>query len=162
MKQKLLIVSFSLMGALASASADAADRYFPHSGVQCQQADHLANNITDRTQYGIHNTSLTDGVTVECPLNTSELASNDLVLGFGIQAYDRSSSADLSCDVQRIDGNGNVTYTANLTTSGSGSGGLKGPTFATSHKTIGKAHLQLPLLCDAIRIRRGAPAERFP
>jgi hypothetical protein len=125
MKYKLLVVGLPLMLALASASADAAPRFFAHSGVQCQQADHVANNIIDRTQYGIHNTSLTDGVTVECPINVSwPSPSNRQVTSIAMSAYDRnpSPSIDVSCDAQRIDGNGNVTYTTNLRTSGSGAG----------------------------------------
>jgi len=116
MKQKLLVVALPLVVALASPSADAALRSFEHSGVQCQQADHLASSITDRTQFGIHNTSLTDGVTVECPLNTSPLGSNAPVSTIGIDAYDRSPSADISCDVQRITGTGNISYTIHLQT----------------------------------------------
>jgi len=85
-------------------------------------SDALTNTI-ERTQYGVHNTSTTSPVTVECPLNVSYFGSNSpSVSGFSIKAYDRNPSSDVNCNMQRIDGNGNVSYTAALTTSNSGAG----------------------------------------
>lgn len=120
MKQKLLVVGLPLVIALASAPADAAKRAYEQSGVGCIQAFGSENSI-DRTQYGVHNTSSTAAVTVECPVNISEITSAAQTISvFGVTAYDRSPSADVNCDIQRLDGNGNVSFTANLKTTGSG------------------------------------------
>lgn len=121
MTQKMLVIALPLVVALASASA-AASRVYPHSGVGCVQAVGSQNSI-DRTQYGVHNTSSSSAVTVECPVNPSYVSSAQPVVSiFGVQAYDRNPSADVSCDLQRVDGNGNVSYTTNLHTSNSGAG----------------------------------------
>ena len=120
MKQNMLIGGLSLAAALASATADAAARLYPHSGVQCIQADSSMTNIA-RSQYGVHNTSFTDGLTVECPVNISRPLSGPFTAtNFGLQVYDRNPSADVSCDLQGIDVSGNVLYTSTITTSNSG------------------------------------------
>lgn len=122
MKQKLLIGALSLGVVFASASADA--RVFSYSGVGCIQASGSQNSL-DRTQYGVHNTSTSSSVSVECPVDISTINSPSLTI-FGIQAYDRNSGSDADddviCDLHRIDGNGNVTFTSRLKTSGSAAG----------------------------------------
>lgn len=124
MKHKLLGLALPIAAALVANSADAA-RHYPTSGVACE-AITGQQGCLDRAQYGIHNTCGFQ-VTVECPVSPSLNTSGQPIVSiFGLTGYDRSASTDVNCDLQRIDGNGNITYTANLKTTGSAAG-AQGP-----------------------------------
>lgn len=140
MKQKLLITALPLVVALASASASA-NRMHDQSGVGCISASGTMTNL-ERSQYGVHNPSSTDGLTVECPVFADAPSTGaPTATVFGIDAYDRNSSLDVSCDLQRTAGNGNVTYTTHLQTSGS-SAAVQGLTVLPNVSSLGIWHLR--------------------
>jgi len=130
MKHKLLGVVLPLAVALVASSADAS-RNYSTSGVACSAAIPIQSQLLclERNQYGIQN-HCASPVTVECPINPSfNSAGQPVVSAFGFSGYDRSASSDVNCDLQRIDANATITYTANLTTTGSGAA-VQGPLIA--------------------------------
>jgi hypothetical protein len=121
MKHKLLGMVLPLAIALVPSSADAS-RHYSTSGVACEGAFAGQQSCLTRNQYGIQNICGSE-VTVECPVNPSvNTAGQPVVSFFGFQGYDRNPSTDVNCDLQRIDANGGITYTANIKTSGSAAG----------------------------------------
>lgn len=104
MKHKLLAAVLPATIALASTSAKA--EVLAYSGAGCQPTA-AAQSCVDRTQYGTHNTCSFD-IVLECPIDISFKSGTSLanvtgtVTTFAMQAYDRSASADVSCDLQRV------------------------------------------------------------
>ena len=104
--------------ALAATSADAAGKTMLMSGVTCQAATGTQGTCLDGSVFGVNNVCATD-VAVDCPIVAPfETGAATTVGSFGINAFDRSSSSDVSCDVQKLASDGSVLYTKNLKTSG--------------------------------------------
>lgn len=128
MKYKLLVAAFPVAMALASPSANAS--LYLYSGVGCG-ATAAAQSCLERSQYGVHNTCSV-AVDVECPVDVvfPGTATTGTATSITLQAYDRNAAAnaDVSCNLERIDANGNPTFTMNIKTSGGGAGaGLQSP-----------------------------------
>lgn len=131
MKYKLLVAVVPFAVALATTSADASVRGFTQSGVGClatawTQPDGsvVSQELSlDRDQWGVHSNRTDRSVDVECPINISFITSSQPnIVAVGIIGYDRNPSTDLTCVVERRDGQGNITYSAGLSTHDSGPG----------------------------------------
>lgn len=97
------------------------------------------------SQYGVHNVC-TGTATVECPLPTSKPSSGSInVTQAAVFAYDRNTSTNVSCSVQRTDYQGSLLYSTTLSTSGSGSGvQAKYATFTQSHDGYWRMRCSIP------------------
>ena len=124
---KTLLTTTAFVGALgASSQAFAvvvADFLIP--GTVCQPTQGFAS-CADYSQYGVHNTC-SDPIVVDCPLPISMLLpfpGTNAQWWASIGMYDRSTTADVSCTLQAIDGYGEVYFqtTASSTLGGPGSG----------------------------------------
>jgi len=148
MKYKLLIAALPFAAALAP-SADAAafvQRSFTFSGVACQPTRFAnASNCLERDQFGVQNSCGFD-VSVECPVNLS--FDIGTATSLNLQAYDRNPATDVECDLQRVDANGNPTFSTHIKTNGSGPG----------VQSLFNGGIGSPLLAGAWRLRCNLPA----
>jgi hypothetical protein len=124
---KTLLTTTALAGALgASSQASAVVADFLIPGTVCQPTQGFAN-CADYSQYGVHNTC-SDPIVVDCPLPIAQVfpfpGNPDPQWWASIVLYDRSTTADVSCTLQAIDGYGDVYFqtTANSSLGGPGSG----------------------------------------
>jgi hypothetical protein len=112
--KKLLLAALPI--ALALPASQAFGRTFVIPGTVCQPIPSSAGCI-DYTQFGVHNTCGSTA-TVECPMASSYVGSPSVYQAYFV-AYDRNTSTNVSCTLQRSDYTGAVLYSATLSTSGS-------------------------------------------
>lgn len=108
-------------------SSQASARSFLIHGTVCQPVQGSGGCI-EYSQYGAHNVC-SSTATVECPLPIDEPNSGlPNVYQLYFTGYDRNTSSDVSCFVQKSDFSGNVTYNATAATGGGGVGsGIQSP-----------------------------------
>ncbi len=112
--KKLIGVALPLGIALVSSPAFA--RGFTLSGNMCQPLQ-LAGSCAEPGQWGMGNTCA-GAITFECPLPLSRpVGSNNVTLA-SMFVFDPSSTADVSCTLQRTDSAGAVLWSATKTTTG--------------------------------------------
>ena len=113
---KKLLLAAMLPAALGLAAPVSA-RTFYYPGTVCQPTAG-AGTCIDFDQYGAHNNCST-AVSVECalPITTSGSPS---VWQMYYTGYDRSTTANVNCQLQKTTAEGNVTYSTNVNTSNGG------------------------------------------
>jgi hypothetical protein len=114
-KAALCAVLFSIV-ILGARAANATDLWLHGSG--CSSS----NSAVSVNQYGVFNTS-SSAVTVTCPV---PVTTQGLISLISVVAYDRSSTADVSCSMVETDSGGTVLGTAALNTAGN-SGSVQNP-----------------------------------
>lgn len=120
----------------ALVSSQAVARTFVTPQTVCQPTSGFTGCI-NYDQFGAHNTC---GVvaTVECPLPISYPVATPTVNTVGVFSYDRSTTTNVSCTLQRTDFAGNVLYTSTQSTAGGGPGtGVQTNTFSPAVSASG-------------------------
>ena len=118
--KKLVLATLTVGVALASSQAFARTVLIP--GTVCQPIQG-AQGCVEYSQYGTHNICATT-ITVECPLPASEpnASPHPSVYQVYYTAYDRHTTQNVSCTIQKTDTSGNSTYSATASTGGGGVG----------------------------------------
>ena len=108
--------------------------YLP--GTVCRLATASLANCAEYTQYGIQN-NCSGGITVECPLPITSNAPAPGAWFATYYAYDRSTTSDVSCTIQKTDGAGVVVFQSSMNTGGGGAGsGVQNPIFSLSGQSF--------------------------
>jgi hypothetical protein len=129
MKKSLPIVILGLSSALsADANAVGIQHYWHHTGQDCVPKQAFRNDV-DYSQWGIHNTSTTTTVTVECPLSTAfTVGATSRIVTVDATIFDRSTTAGVVCTLRETGVDGTISYSYGLATGvaagGPGSGAL--------------------------------------
>lgn len=117
--KNLVLATLTVGVALISSQASARTILIP--GGVCQPVQGSGGCI-EYSQYGVHNIC-SGTATVECPLPVDEPnGSLPNVYQLYMGAYDRSTVANVSCTVTKLNTDGNPTYTGTLSTGGGGVG----------------------------------------
>jgi hypothetical protein len=118
---KLFTVTMLLGVSTMMSNAAFADRTVWVHGTACQVSSGFAGSFS-YSNYGIQNDGASQ-ITVECPLplSTDPTAINFLQSAY-ITVYDRSTTANVSCSLQRSDTNGDVSFSTSVNTTGCGPG----------------------------------------
>ena len=75
------------------------------------------------SQYGIQNDSASEITEVDCPIPISTVSPGaDVITAAYMTVYDRSTTANVSCSLQRAFGEGTVSYSVSANTAGCGPG----------------------------------------
>lgn len=135
--------------ALIASSSDARTFTFPQT--VCQPVLGSAGCI-EYDNYGAHNVC-GGTATVECPLSLSYPTSGSFnVTSSAYFAYDRNTTSNVSCTLQRTDFSGAVLFSTTVSTSGGGPGtGLQTGTFTVSQSINGYWRMR----CDIPGVQSG-------
>jgi len=131
--KKLLVALLPL--SLAVIPSSAAGRSFVNPGALCAPAVASSASCLTYNQFGVSNGCSTTQ-TVECPLPVSYPGAGATVNQSFYDGYDRNSSSDVSCSLQKTDFAGNILFSSTANTSGSAAG-VQQPTFSVSTSVVG-------------------------
>jgi hypothetical protein len=117
----LAFVAMILASAALSSTASA--RNYTIHGTICRP-DPANIGVAEYDQYGVHNTSTTAALTVECPLPLTypESGAPPALTLARVTVYDRSTTAGVSCLLENVTVDGNLMLSLFNKTSGRGPG----------------------------------------
>jgi hypothetical protein len=153
MKRRLTMLLLLAGSAMISADAFAATNIqWTYHGSVCRPTL-SSSGCVEYSQYGIHNVCRGASVTVFCPLDLRLGGSGTVTFPnhIAVTGYDRSTSSDVSCDLQNTDANGNLLSS---TISGHSTGGGPG----TGPTSILNADIPTPISQYTWYLRCSLPA----
>jgi hypothetical protein len=106
MKTSLLL---ALPLGLTLLSAPASARFYVYSGVGCRAAVPSQVGCIESSQFGVQN-ACSSPVAVECPLDAGSGVDDPIVTFVSFTGYDRSTVADVSCQVQKVSADGSLLF----------------------------------------------------
>jgi hypothetical protein len=123
MKRQISGTFLVMVLTLVAANAHATSRLHTVHGTICQPTSTSVGSI-EYTQFGTQNISTTATANVECPLpiDYQVLPVIEVLDQVQLIAYDRSTTADVSCSLRNVDVSGNVLMSLPKSTSGGGPG----------------------------------------
>jgi hypothetical protein len=128
MTKRFVATTLLGLGLLLSASrAHATQTTYAFTGVSCTtmpNADATPSGTAVYTQFGVHNSSGSNKLTVGCSLS---FTSQQLFTQLDMTVYDRNPNSDISCTLNGVDTNGNVVAGFPITRNSSGSGAASMP-----------------------------------
>jgi len=132
---------------LALTSSDAlASRSFRYPGAVCQPVQGSAGCV-EYSQYGVHNTCGSTA-TVECALPIDTTTSTIINVDYwSLALYDRNTSTNVSCTLNKVYIDGSIQYTTTLTSSGSSASNIYltvGPGLAQNGNYTWRARCTIP------------------
>ena len=147
--KRLAWAGFLVASALISSKASA--RIFTFHGTVCQPINGSIFGA-EYTQFGVHNVSGAP-ITVECPFPlTGPTGSTPTITGASTFAYDRSTTADVSCDLQKVAFDGSLVLSINAHTTGGGPGsGFQGMSYAIPAGTLESGYWRIRCTIPAVQ-----------
>lgn len=120
MNMKRITASIFIVATSVLLSTPGFARTFTFHATGCQPLNPSISSLVD-DEFGVHNLGTT-AATIECPLSAYAVGAFQVLVMAETSVYDRSTTADVSCQLRRLDVFGGVFDSFSASSSGGGPG----------------------------------------